>query len=536
MAKGDDSVRRKKNKVLRKKLQKGPSSVSARVASIIASKKRRKSGKRRICEGMCFSLPTAGDPFNDRQGKIDFNGKEKGKRAPSQADRKLSINNNSVPIKKGKVGIGRNRIKNGHVAKDLGCPSKFLIMCLDRIQTALQLDGIYNNAENQPLFFNTWGVEFWKCFHVGCDILETNGSGPAMEQIAWVASNAADIIARKEEEGQSFDWPFLLFLVPSQEKANKVRSVCKPLKSLDIRTVSLHSGASIDHQIRGLKSCTPEILVSMPERLLELMALNAIDVSGVFAMVVDGQEILSGGGYVDMIKSIRQSTPQSVHTMVFSDCLSSASVNMVQSVLTGPICRLCFNGSIRSQSACVLQSVHVFSHEEKLLQGVEVLSKACGNQLSHPSKFLIVVWKDEKSHKLASALESKGYSVPFSINLEATNRGGRSRREGRREGQRFDTCKGSRQSSKRNPAVSVISVENIHTTNIEDYEVVIIPDFVPSIDDYVQILTRMARHTVNGVLQSFFTSDNAMLAGPLIGILEECGQAVPDSLRNITHF
>lgn len=50
MAKGDDAVRRKRNKTHRKRMRNSESTVSARVASIIAAKHRRKAGKRRICE------------------------------------------------------------------------------------------------------------------------------------------------------------------------------------------------------------------------------------------------------------------------------------------------------------------------------------------------------------------------------------------------------------------------------------------------------------------------------------------------------
>ena len=32
---------------------------------------------------------------------------------------------------------------------------------------------------------------------------------------------------------------------------DQVRSVCKPLKALGIHSVSLHAGASLDHQIQG---------------------------------------------------------------------------------------------------------------------------------------------------------------------------------------------------------------------------------------------------------------------------------------------
>ena len=83
------------------------------------------------------------------------------------------------------------------------------------------------------------------------------------------------------------------------------------------------------------------------------------------------------------------------------------------------------------------------------------------------------------------------------------------------------------------PAVSIIDTEHISSTDLREYGVVIIPDFILSIDDYVQILTRMARQTGNSVLLSFLTKDDAQHAGPLLEILEQCGQAVPEELRNL---
>ena len=71
------------------------------------------------------------------------------------------------------------------------------------------------------------------------------------------------------------------------------------------------------------------------------------------------------------------------------------------------------------------------------------------------------------------------------------------------------------------------------TSDLAFYETVIFPSFVQSIDNYVQILARMARHTINGVSHSFLTTEDAPIAGPLNKILEQCGQAVPDALRNL---
>ncbi|XVF23399.1 hypothetical protein REPUB_Repub13aG0034600 [Reevesia pubescens] len=460
MAKGDDAVRKKKNKAQRKKLnrQSDSSTVSARIASIIAAKKRRKTGKRRMCQGMCFSLPTSDDPFNDRLDNKDINRRETNKIVPSSAKRKdtvptkgsvlqhnvkvdslekineklMALKNEqkkSVPLinnvgKTKHINSGRREIQpdgnnvgvRGHqeqAHESSDCPSKYLILCLKAIEDALHHDGTYNCEEGKPLYGNTWGIEFWKCYSSGKDILETSGSSSDVEQIAWIASTAADVISRREKEGLLSSGPFLLFLVPSKEKAVKVRSLCKPLKALGIHTVSLHLGASIDHQISGLQSCEPECLVSTPERLLQLVSLKTIDISGVSMLVIDGMESFSGGGFLDTIKSVRQAISGKPHTVVFSNSFNNASIPAVRNLLTGLVCRLSLNDSVASQSACIIQSIHVCSSkEEKIMKGIHALDNAYCNQITpQPLKVLYIVGKDISVQKLVSAVKFKGYSI-----------------------------------------------------------------------------------------------------------------------------
>ncbi|MBA0813652.1 hypothetical protein Gohar_027483 [Gossypium harknessii] len=425
MAKGDDAVRRKKNKAQRKKLNRksDSSTVSARVASIIAAKKRRKAGKRRICQGMCFSLPTPDDPFNERLDKKDISRREPQKPKPSKLDRKVSakrkdsvatkgsvlghnvalkdeqkksvtlINNmgKSRHIDSGKMEIQQDGKKVGlHGNQEQACkssdfPSKYLILCLKAIEDTLYPDGTYNGEEGKRLFVNPWGIEFWKCYSAGKDILETSGSSSGFEQIAWIASTAADVISRREKEGHLFTGPFLLFIVPSKEKALKVRSLCKPLKAQGIHTVSLHPGASIDHQINGLQSCEPEFLVSTPERLSELVSLKATDISGVSMLVIDGMESASGGCYLDTVKSVRQSISGKPHTLVFFNSFNNAYVPAVQSLLTGLVYRLSLNDSVASQSAGIIQSIHVCSSKEERTMKVPQPSCLSGTLQSSPT-------------------------------------------------------------------------------------------------------------------------------------------------------
>lgn len=83
------------------------------------------------------------------------------------------------------------------------------------------------------------------------------------------------------------------------------------------------------------------------------------------------------------------------------------------------------------------------------------------------------------------------------------------------------------------PVVSVIDLEHIFTTDIGVYDVVVLPSFVPSMDSYEHILTKMARQSVNGVLHSYLTKGDTELAGPLIKVLEQCGQEVPQTLQDL---
>ncbi|KAG8380596.1 hypothetical protein BUALT_Bualt06G0031900 [Buddleja alternifolia] len=410
MGKSDDSIARRRNKRSRKKQENkrdSSSKVSIRVASIIASKKRRQSGKRRMCQGMCFSLPTPENPFNDKQEKIEPSKKKKknckvkknpmdkrvgGRLGKDSQEHKVMVNGKSalvasrisfmgpeIAINVGKPtcqfiewDISNHSWKEHRSENNTDCPSKFLIMCLNSIQSALQQSGDFSTEVENPLFANAWGLEFWNCYTNGKDVLETNGANSIVEQIAWMASTAADTISMKEKEGISFTGPFLLYLVPSQDKAYQVRQVCKPLKTLGVHTVSLHSGASIDHQIHGrgtgncslsliivlctdncslsrivlthninpLKSCEPEFLVSTPDRLLELLSIKAIDISQVSLLVIDGLEAPFKGTYFDEVKSIREFISGNPQTVVYCDSINiSSSISVVQQLLGESVCK-----------------------------------------------------------------------------------------------------------------------------------------------------------------------------------------------------
>lgn len=215
-----------------------------------------------ILQGMCFSLPTPDDPFNDRHGKEEFDTKHPKKKPRSSKEETVLVNGKSEPRRKGTVdgnisqkinqqtenetvaaknNLGqkcsinseRKNIEVAQMADLCGAqqhdseisefPSKFVFWCLSTIESALRHGDAYTDGEGNSFFNKSWGLEFSKCFSTGKDLMETSGTSATTEQIAWMVSAAADTFVRKEKQGLSLACPFLLFLVPSQKKAAQVR-------------------------------------------------------------------------------------------------------------------------------------------------------------------------------------------------------------------------------------------------------------------------------------------------------------------------
>ncbi|KAH0449552.1 hypothetical protein IEQ34_020244 [Dendrobium chrysotoxum] len=531
MAKGDDALRRKKNKVNRKRLRNSESSVSARVAAIIAAKCRRKAGKRRICEGMCFSLPTADDPYNERHEKKSMGKNRKSKKQKfnrkdnGQGDSNSTLDNDKKLQEKAgcspdtektlmKNPVEKTECDGENGGFENGCVSKFLMLCLKAVEDAWVQEGTLNKDMVGALLSSSWGAEFCGICSSGSSVVETSGSPAAGDQVAWLVSTAADIVARKEKQGIIVASPFLLFIVPSQDRAIEVRTVCKPLKALGIHTVSLHSGTSLDHQVHGLKNCEPEFLVSTPERLLELVSLKAVDISGTSLLVVDGLRKFVDSGLLDNLKSIRGSIFGDPQIIAFGGSHGEMPVvtELLQHLIRGPVYRLSAHESVASTSTFVSQYIHFYaSEEEKLSEVLQILAQTLSKQTAQSPEILLISGSASKISPLASYLNSKGYAVcgdSHTRGLHKTN--------GEKSG-----------------SVMVKDLDNLLDFPMDKFEIVMIVDFPSSIKDYNAILTKIARHTLVGVLHSLFSTVDAPLAESLIEVLEQCGQVVPPFLKSL---
>jgi ATP-dependent RNA helicase DDX5/DBP2 len=67
--------------------------------------------------------------------------------------------------------------------------------------------------------------------------------------------------------------------------------------------------------------------------------------------------------------------------------------------------------------------------------------------------------------------------------------------------------------------------------DIKDIRCVINYDFPPQIEDYIHRVGRTGRAGAEGLAVSFFTRENARLAGELVNILHQTKQEIPPMLN-----
>lgn len=572
MGKGEETIAKKRNKVKRKRLRRDLATTSDFIKGVIAAKRRRKDGKRRMCEGMCYSLPTPENPFND---PIDCNSGKKCHKKKKQEPSKVRVKEqlpsgkkDAVPQKRSFIGdeidntsrkeqkkeetltenieagllhktvlqvkdLKQNEDKlSSQVVSSLGLsrttvdinrlqrsatPEMVLKLTLD-VMRQTGFEGVGMQEGGHELTSNNKSrTELWEACLKGSNILGSSQASFDLQQTAVLVSAAASHIIDRRRRDSFIHGPMVLIIAASQEHAAKVRMVGKSLKNLfGIHSVSLHPGASLAHQVKGLGLRVPEILVSTPERLSKLIALKALDISSISFLVIDGLKDLVDGNFVDNLKSLRVHISGNPQTVVLSNTYAGMSATLAQYLLKDPIQRVSEDKSIALQSACITQSVSIFISEEKKVEKILKILRMTRDKQQNTllGRIVIIVGSSGKAPQLLTTLESEGYSVNSTIN-DPENQG-----------------KIPGNGSKNDRLHILVTTESqLDGNSLSEVQIVIIYDFPPALQTYRKLLTRMARSSTNGILYSFCSGSDAPIAAQLIELLEECSQTVPQTLQ-----
>ena len=128
-----------------------------------------------------------------------------------------------------------------------------------------------------------------------------------------------------------------LILVPTRDLAIRIGySIQKYSKTLgDIRTKMVFGGVGIKSQMKGLGAA--DILVATPERLLELIDAEAVDISKADTLVLGAAEKLLEAGGKEHLGSILEILPNKRQNIIYCSEFTSEARALADELLNDPV-------------------------------------------------------------------------------------------------------------------------------------------------------------------------------------------------------
>jgi ATP-dependent RNA helicase RhlE len=130
-----------------------------------------------------------------------------------------------------------------------------------------------------------------------------------------------------------------LVLVPTRELAVQVGEVFKVLAQrlpYGVKVSVIFGGVSIQTQLRGLRGGT-DIVVATPGRLLDIMAHNALPLSGVRTLVLDEADRMLDQGFADEVQAILGHIPLPCQRLFLSATFAPAVSGWAMALLQQPV-------------------------------------------------------------------------------------------------------------------------------------------------------------------------------------------------------
>ncbi len=129
----------------------------------------------------------------------------------------------------------------------------------------------------------------------------------------------------------------VLVLVPTRELAVQVADVFQAFGTHlfpKVKTVAVYGGVSINPQMIAVHGA--EIVVATPGRLLDLLANNALKLSGIEVLVLDEADKMLDLGFAEEMDAVFARLPKNRQTILFSATLRDAIQDINQNLLRSP--------------------------------------------------------------------------------------------------------------------------------------------------------------------------------------------------------
>jgi ATP-dependent RNA helicase DDX5/DBP2 len=371
-------------------------------------------------------------------------------------------------------------------------------------------DYIHQNLLNQgfdkptPIQSNGWPVALKGRDIVG---LAETGSGKTLAFLlpCVVHINAQPLLQRG-------DGPIVLVLAPTRELAVQIqKEATKFGHNSQIKNTCVYGGVPKGPQIRELRDGV-EIVIATPGRLIDMIGARHTNLRRVTYLVLDEADRMLDMGFEPQIRKILGQIRPDKQTLMWSATWPKEVQGLARDFLHDHIVIKIGSSSLK---ACknVTQEIDIISDMDKRPCLMKILERM------HDGKNRVLIFTETKkgADQLTKSLRTQGWPA-LAIHGDKD------------QTERDWVLQEFRSGS--NPIMIATDVA-ARGLDVKDIRCVVNYDFPQTLEDYVHRIGRTGRAGATGTAYSFFTPNNYKLAQPLIGLLRDSNQTIPEKLHEI---
>ncbi|KAG0079093.1 DEAD-box ATP-dependent RNA helicase [Podila epicladia] len=306
--------------------------------------------------------------------------------------------------------------------------------------------------------------------------------------------------------------PLALLILPTRELAIQIFDETRRLTYKSrLRPVVIYGGSQMQNQKDQLvRGC--EVLIATPGRLVDSIERGLVSLAKVKYVVLDEADRILDMGFEPTIREImlKSDLPrdEGLHTSMFSATFPTEVQILARDFLMDDYVRLRVGRIGGTTRGIVQKVVQVEDHEKENALINLLLSQP-------PSRTLVFVETKRKADYLDDVLFNSNFPC---VSLH----GDRSQQEREKALEAFRIG--------RSPILIATAVA-ARGLDIKDVIHVVNYDLCDDIDDYIHRIGRTARAGNEGLATSFYNERNHMIGEPLAQLIRECGQEVPQCLK-----
>ncbi len=272
-------------------------------------------------------------------------------------------------------------------------------------------------TQSPPLTFDHFGIDP-RCLRVIHSMKITEPS-PVQAQAIPIAIEGKDVVAVAQTgtgKTLGFALPSLtrlaqgkpgrnamLVLVPTRELCVQVQTVLRDLgKAMDIRTVAVYGGVSLENQAKELRQGVA-IIVATPGRLLDHMSRGNIRFEHLRILVLDEGDRMLDMGFLPDIQMILRKLPVDRQTLMFSATFPPEIARLAERMMRDP--ERITVGAIAKPVDTVRQRLYAVQPEDKTALLLKLLEE------QDVTSALVFLRTKSRTDRLGTALKKQGHKA-----------------------------------------------------------------------------------------------------------------------------